>query len=729
MAYFKLDLPDSINTYAFDYHSHFTGILPVRSKARDDTRPSMARLVAEAYNIDPDRAELVLFDYALALMIDPASNPFARLGKAANKAAYERAECAGENIYIACVIVLDRFGYLGPELRSLPIERRDIYDAVRSTVIIPALTARGDVDRGLLKTIRYFNGKTYSTNKYTPFDDCYKMRGVFVKQFCGADPADYSKWDQSGPQAQRYHAWIDATFDYLYQSGVRNTQSAATEDEIEALNARVTRYNSARGSNFKLLVHTPNQYLRDGKLREYLDAKVLPQLINPAYTNVVGLDLLGAENKVGNYRELFAFLAAQSDQLVGQFGPGKPRSRTLIAHIHCGEGSGFGADNRSMTGYGIYELGSVGDGYFKRFSRYILSCAKAAEERLADTPRGTRGTAIAQGLFDELFHNNAMTYRSRALRRFDISTERSRSLAAYNAKRNVMALSESFDSVPVSGARSWYQQLTQDSALFSFRLGHDYYYRSYMAAKYPAVAFDTNLGSNAITGASGLFASIESYRINRGFRHLDGYIDTDVLEAAGNAVAYMGSDALTQEQIAKFASYSAIPGRFYDVLDEADTQQWIWTQLTGALGALSTDKALSYQIYKNLVNDIAGNAGPGAQRYQALIRVFTLYQNWRSYLLGADGQGAEHTETQDEFLRMLILLAYTLLPTGVTDIDESLLGSLGNFVDEIAHAYWRDTVGVPTVPEPPTQPLRIERIDGFKSPASVVALYRRAVAQ
>src|SRR5690606_30127022 len=32
MAYFKLKIPKETNTYGFDYHSHFTGILPIRGR-------------------------------------------------------------------------------------------------------------------------------------------------------------------------------------------------------------------------------------------------------------------------------------------------------------------------------------------------------------------------------------------------------------------------------------------------------------------------------------------------------------------------------------------------------------------------------------------------------------------------------------------------------------------------------------------------------------------------
>ena len=730
MAYFKLKLPQEINTYGFDYHSHFTGILPVRNKHARDKRPSMQELVAKVmFGGDEDRAALQLFGYALSFMESAGTNPFARLAVAGNKALYERAECAGENIYVACILLLGRLDAGAPHGGPWRIDTADAYRATRTTVIEPAIAAAGPIPLDLLETVRYFNGKVYSSNKYTPFDDCYKMRGAFVKHFCGGDPADYGTWGAQDPRKLRYHAWIEDTLDYLHQSGIRNTQTATTEDELDALDARFAEYNRRRDCNYKLLVHTPHHYMRDGALRDYLDRTILPLLTDDRHRQLVGLDLLGAENKVGNYRELFEFLAANSAAFASRFGQDKPRSRRLVVHVHCGEGSGFGADNRSLTGCCAYRSGPPDDAYFRRFSRYILACARAAREKRADTPRGTRGTAVPLGLFDALFlGGGTLDHDGQLLHRFDINAADEREQAAYNAKRNVMALSETLAASPRDSDRSWYETLTGGESVFALRLGHDYHYRSYMAARYPEIAFDTNVGSNAITGAAGLFASVESYRINRGFRHLDGYIDTDVLQAVGNAVAYMGTDALTQEQVARFAAISAVPGDIDTVLDDAANHEWISTQLDHALGRLrggDDDQRLSYLIYRNLVAYVAGQAGPGPQRYQALTRVFTLFQNWRSYLLGADGQGAEHTDIQDEFLRMLVLLAYTLLPSGIRDVDESFLSTLGNFVDAIAYAYWHDTVGQPAVPSPARKALQLESIDGFKAPASVVALYRK----
>ncbi len=725
MGYFKLTEPARINRYPFDYHSHFSGILAVRG---EHGRRSLAGLLAEAdHHSDQAKGELALFGMALDFMADPEANPFARLlGKAVSaRVGYERAECAAENVYVAAVLLGAR-GYLPMDVLATPAYERELFAAVRKEVIDPALRASGEVDRELLATVRYFNGKIYSANKYTPFDDCYKMRGSFVKLFCDGDPARYQGWNTD--QKKRYHDWIDATFEYLAQEGITHTQTAATEDEMRVLAERAAIHNRENAAACKLLVHTPHQYMPDGALRDYLERKVLPLLTGDDCADVVGLDLLGAENKVGNYPELMEFLHDHRAELQRRFGPGEGRrSSRMVVHVHCGEGSGFGSDNRSMIGYLLHESGYPGERFFVALANYVLAGARAADARHGDTPRGTRGTNVPYGLFDELFRNNSLTWDGRTLRRFDVSSERSRASAAFNAKRNVMALSEAFDARPQGGRDGdWYRLLAEGDTPYAFRLGHAYYYRNYVAARYPQLAFDTNLGSNAITGASGLFGSIEGYRINRGFRHLDGYIDTNVLEAAGNAVAYMASEALTPAQVRLFVDLSEQERSLDAVL--ADARGEIEAQLKVVLGPIYVEQ-FYYDKYCALALKLSSRdvAGSAALRYQVLARVLTLFGNWRSYLLGADGQGAEHTDIRLEFLRMCLLLAYGLLPTGHKEVGVDLLDELQGLLLEIGGRYWKTTIdpGATFVVTP--SDVRLESFDGFKAPDSVAAVRRSAV--
>ncbi|NYF20350.1 hypothetical protein HDC36_001811 [Xanthomonas sp. JAI131] len=732
MAYFKLAEQTQLTRYVCDYHSHFTGILPTQRKQDDAAGPSLARLLAQRFYPNDAhglaKGELLLFDYALALMTDPASNPFARLLRKANRAEYERAECVAENLYIACQVLAANAGYLQEEL-ALPPQSPALYALVGREIVAPALASAAGPDARLRELVRYFNNKIYSASKYTPFDDAYKLRGNFVKQLCQGDPARYGSWSEA--QQADYRLWVTATFDYLREDGVLLTQSAATEDEIPQLAALAQQYNAQYGTDYRLLVHTPHQYMPDGALTKYLTDKVKPLLAGPGdgYATIVGLDLLGAENKVGNYGELFAWLQSTADALRGNFGSGDgKRALRAIVHIHCGEGSGFGAENRSLTGYYIHQAGEPDPAFYAALSAHVLDAWNAAQAKRRDTPRGTRGTATPQGLFEELFTNTAFGHAGHVLRRFDINAPLSRELAGYHAKRNVMALSEALDQPSATPATDCYHALVQDNPLYAFRLGHDYYYRSYMVSRYPWLAFDTNLGSNAITGASALFDSVQGYRLNRGYRHLDGYIDTDVLAAVGNAVLSMEAQGLSRAQVATFIGLSR-PDDLATTLQQ--NRAVLQPLLTDALAPIHdpAQDDFMFDTYCKLTLYCAGDDPSAASRYQAMVRSLLVFQNWRSYLLGADGQGVEHTGVQHEYLRMLVLLIYTLLPNNQNDLQVDLLQTVAALLRKLALGYWRATIGQPGMLEVNADPLGLESLDGFKGPASVVVVRRTPPTQ
>jgi hypothetical protein len=732
MAYFKLAEQTQLTRYVCDYHSHFTGILPTQRKRLDDEGASLAQLLAQrCYPGDAHRlakGELKLFDYALSLMIDSKSNPFARLLAKQNRADYERAECVAENLYIACQVLAANAGYL-PEELALPPQSPALYSLVGREIVAPALASAAGPDVRLRELVRYFNNKLYSANKYTPFDDAYKLRGHFVKQLCQGDPAKYDTWNEA--QKNDYQAWANATFDYLREDGVLLTQSAATEDEIPQLARLAQAYNTAKGTDYRLLVHTPHHYMAKGELASYLDAKVRPLLVGEGSPVVVGLDLLGAENKVGNYAELFKWLQANVEALGANFGDdgeGK-RARRMIVHIHCGEGSGFGAENRSVIGYYFHEAGDPDPAFYAALSAHVLDACGAAYAKRSNTVRGTRGTAIPQALFEELFANTAFSHAGHVLRRFDINAPLSRELAGYNAKRNVMALSEALDLIQVPFKEDYYRNLVEENPLYAFRLGHDYYYRSYMVSRYPWLAFDTNLGSNAITGASAQFDSVHGYRLNRGYRHLDGYIDTDVLNEAGNAVLSMDARSLSSSQIARFIELSRSKDDLPTTLQK--NRDFLLQQLKGALGPIKAaipEEAL-FATYCLLTEYCAGEQDVAALRYQAMVRVLQVFQNWRSYLLGADGQGVEHTGVQHEFLRMLVLLVYKMLLINQGEIPVAVLQALAALLQQLARGYWTATIGPLDDLQDAADPLGLESLDGFKGPASVVVVRRTPPAQ
>ncbi len=99
------------------------------------------------------------------------------------------------------------------------------------------------------------------------------------------------------------------------------------------------------------------------------------------------------------------------------------------------------------------------------------------------------------------------------------------------------------------------------------------------------------------------------------------------------------------------------------------------------------------------------------------------FQNWRCYLLGADGQGVEHSDLQDEFLRMLLIVAYQVLPAGRAAANDTLLDALQTLILSVAGAYWATAVN-PALPPAANAEAPLRRFEGYKGPSSVVVVVR-----
>ncbi|TXH67356.1 MAG: hypothetical protein E6Q88_10715 [Lysobacteraceae bacterium] len=738
MAYFQLTSDASIKRYPYDYHSHFGGILPVDRGPRAEInylikydlgqgeitttweKDRELSLLGLLGGNDERTAEMVgqkaLFVHALAWM--ERENPFALLSTRANPVLYERGECAAENIYVACVLLAQRW-LLPEEVVAAPASAPTLYRAVRN-VVLPGIGPRDE--QSLLEYLRYFNRKIYSANKYTPFDDVYKSRSAMMKQLL-----------ESPAGRGLYQQWMLATYAYLKQSGVLCNQVAIGVDEIANASAVSIAFNQRFDTRYNLLAHTPSGYISKDALRRDLNDKILPLLVSQGNANIIGLDLLGTENKVSNYATLFEFLVNASGEAVLPFGDvDNSRANAMAVHIHCGEGAGSGSDNRSMIGYCLANSSEpASDGFWRKYSGYIVRCGYNTGLKQADNALGTHGAAAhklngVSGLFDEMFRDNSLTWKGTLLHRFDINSALTRERVAYNGKRNAMAITEALEDKPPEqqNGSTYYELLTAPESIYALRLGHDFYYRSYVGAKFPLIAFDTNLGSNAITGAAGLFGSREGYRINKGFRHLEGYIETDVLVAASDAVAYMGSDSLTQAQAQTLMEISRGQGTLREILDNEVNQQRILEILDAALGPIAGEVDDTYGMYKHLVLEIIGGLTSRAYWFQAMARVCTVFQNWRSYLLGADGQGVEHTDLQDEFLRMLFMVAYRLLPAGQTRVNNAMLDTLQVLMLRVAGAYWSTTVSE-NAPPIADEGHVLVTFEGYKAPSSVVVVRQK----
>jgi hypothetical protein len=742
MAYFKLTSRTPIRQYPYDYHSHFGGILPLEIGPKAEQRYAVRfESNGQRYDIAIDAGETLsllglvmdrggdpmlaayngqrrLFAEALR-WAESDDNPLRKLAQRSDPVPYERGECVAENVYIAAVLLAEK-GWLAEPIADAPAESSTLYRSVREQFFPVAARA---VDRDLAAFLAYFNRQFYTVNEYTPFDDAYKMRSSLIKAL------------RAGPDGEQwYRKWMLATFAFLHRSGVRCSQIALGPDEVELADAIVAAFNREYHCQFRLLAHTAAAYLSDQALRDDLERKIMPFFRDPAkYKQVIGLDLLGTENKVANYTTLLEFLRTTSETVRLDFGPSpESRARAMAIHIHCGEGAAADSDHRSMVGYARMNLPTrVAGEFYRAFAAYIRRCAVNAARRNADNPLGVRGARARigpEGLFDELFRNDSITWAGLLLRRFDINTPGAAQRAAFNGKRNAMAIVEAFDQKPQgAGEENYYQLLTGRHSTYAFRLGHDFYYRGYVGSKLPKVAFDTNLGSNAITGASGLFWSADDFRINHGFRHLEGYIDTGVLDAANDAVVYMGVDALSEIELQNLWLMASEGDRLSEILDNERNREKIIGMLRAALGPIAAEVSDAYALYCRLALDLAGRSPVRTLWLRAMANALVAFHNWRCYLLGADGQGVEQTDLQDEFLRMLLMVAYQLLPGGQTAVNEGLIDTLQTLMLTLAGAYWATAVS-PALPQRADAQRPFERFEGYKGPSSAVVIERgRAV--
>lgn len=748
MAYFALPTL-TLPSYRFDYHSRFAGILPVEDAAsvagdalqlpvaykvqgRDGTLEVQATVViaegqqlslaavfggGEADDGQAGRGAVSLFLKALWLM--EQSNPLATLAASGNRARYERGECIAENIYIACVCLTR---WLGLNLRrGIAATDPVLYKTVRGALEALAKGAKPNTSatlEQLMPALRYFNRKIYSAGKYTPCDDAYRAR-CFALAKLRAEPGG----------EERYLQWMAMSLRYLEQQGVVHLQAGVDEDAIRAANAVATSYNQARQTRYKLLARTSADDGGAQDLAGDLGARILPLFEDPTLSEVIGIDLPGSDNQVGNYAELFAFLSAQlqvqpSPELTRFFGaaPGA-RALQLTNRIDCGAGMGVSQDNRSAIGYAMaYSLRLPGTGFYRAYSDYLFACLAAAKGRQAEEARGSVGTLLRPahdvcGLFDEMFRNDSLTCDGLTLRRYDIASARTRERIDFDGKRATMALCGSLDLAAPEQGPSYYERLTANTSLLGFRLGHACHYRSFVAAKYPFIAFDTGPGSHAIAGAAGSFASAEVGR-------LDAYLDTDLLRAASDRLMFTGLQALNAAQIAQLMSLVRNAASLADVF--VGGKPVIQEQLAAALALIGSVANLdrAYAAFQSLVEALVGDSNARSVWFATLSRVLSLFINWRSYLLGSDAQGLAHADTQDEFLRTIVLLAYNLAPFDASASAQANLGAqLQQLVASVSAAYWQATVGA--LAERAGTRQITATIAGYKAPASVVTVTRK----
>ncbi|ELT3994615.1 hypothetical protein ACXVSK_32010 [Pseudomonas aeruginosa] len=685
MPYFTLEEKVDIKTYPFDYHNHFSGVLPLESdilwqrekstfnyessaiEINKNQELSLIGLILASYESSiktseknapkpKDKAHIELFKLALDLMIE--SNPF----KGLRTEDYIRGECVAENIYLACSIIQHR---LTKERTEFHIETPHIYQTTKEKLVPP-------YSPELIEIIKYFNRKIWSGNKYTPFDDAYWARGVIRKKF----PLIYNS----------------LTLCFLLETGTFFTQTAMGASDFKKLNSTINEFNKNEKTAYRILAHTAHSYTTSEQFLSEL--KSITDLFSSTEEPnlLAGIDLLGAETKTGFY-ELFFEHMIKSETNLENYLKRTDSTKKIVLHIHCGEGTGISESNRSLTGSSLY-TNNKDDTTTLSSQLFIhaITCYKNALRKSEKNLREQKNLSIKDtppsslsGLFDELFHTNKLIIESKEANRFNITSETTQSLTSHYAKTNIINLCQAFEK-PYKNGKSYYEWLT-NKEIFTIRIGHAYYYRPYIAYKFPKIHFDTNLGSNFITGSSTLFSSSQEYKINRGLRHLNGYIETEKLRQLEDRL-------------------------FFPRPHEAESAGHNDQNLPKTCPPKVTEA-----IYKYIKSN-PFFCTPSPQNEAAIAQASDVASNWRSYILGADGQGVEHSNMQHEFIRMIAMLTYRQ-HNSERRIPAIVIEAIQDLLIDIAKIYWEETIG-PVGTSDSTKRHTIEHLEGFIAPHSII---------
>ncbi|HEC1599544.1 TPA: hypothetical protein R1Y83_006354 [Pseudomonas aeruginosa] len=685
MPYFTLEEKVDIKTYPFDYHNHFSGVLPLESdilwqrekstfnyessaiEINKNQELSLIGLILASYESSiktseknapkpKDKAHIELFKLALDLMIE--SNPF----KGLRTEDYIRGECVAENIYLACSIIQHR---LTKERTEFHIETPHIYQTTKEKLVPP-------YSPELIEIIKYFNRKIWSGNKYTPFDDAYWARGVIRKKF----PLIYNS----------------LTLCFLLETGTFFTQTAMGASDFKKLNSTINEFNKNEKTAYRILAHTAHSYTTSEQFLSEL--KSITDLFSSTEEPnlLAGIDLLGAETKTGFY-ELFFEHMIKSETNLENYLKRTDSTKKIVLHIHCSEGTGISESNRSLTGSSLY-TNNKDDTTTLSSQLFIhaITCYKNALRKSEKNLREQKNLSIKDtppsslsGLFDELFHTNKLIIESKEANRFNITSETTQSLTSHYAKTNIINLCQAFEK-PYKNGKSYYEWLT-NKEIFTIRIGHAYYYRPYIAYKFPKIHFDTNLGSNFITGSSTLFSSSQEYKINRGLRHLNGYIETEKLRQLEDRL-------------------------FFPRPHEAESAGHNDQNLPKTCPPKVTEA-----IYKYIKSN-PFFCTPSPQNEAAIAQASDVASNWRSYILGADGQGVEHSNMQHEFIRMIAMLTYRQ-HNSERRIPAIVIEAIQDLLIDIAKIYWEETIG-PVGTSDSTKRHTIEHLEGFIAPHSII---------
>lgn len=404
--------------------------------------------------------------------------------------------------------------------------------------------------------------------------------------------------------------WVKMTLDFQTQQGIDHSQIATSINSVENQAELFFEFNNENKTQHMLLVQTANGYNTTEELKEDLE-KIKKKLHSnwggKGNKIVIGLDVLGQETGIIDHATVLKSAQEIAKEKTDFL-------RKLTVHIHAGEGCGSAPHNRSLAGYWFchaHQAEQHGAEFYSAFADYILNayhntCAHQA-----------RHDALANRWNEYTKNHQSSAEIDKKLSNFfdEVFYHKSLTVRGITCRRYDLSSATTRALVAYSAKRNIIalaEHLVDAGDQYSglaIRAGHALHYRNYLLQRaVPEQAkntlqlnCDTNLGSNFITGASTLFPDIESYRFNKGLRKLDGVFD-------------------------------------YEYMDKLKA---------ALLGQISAEKLQK-------VREAPKQSENNDEDLKALAR---------SLLIGADGQGMEHTDIQIEAMRQAILLSLIAFET------------------------------------------------------------------
>ncbi|MGD6066195.1 hypothetical protein QUU95_22620, partial [Xanthomonas citri pv. citri] len=134
---------------------------------------------------------------------------------------------------------------------------------------------------------------------------------------------------------------------------------------------------------------------------------------------------------------------------------------------------------------------------------------------------------------------------------------------------------------------------------------------------------------------------------------------TNAIQELSDRVMYAGVRSLDRSDVQALLELSRTCKDGDDFMDQVGAA--LPTLLGKAMAPIYDARAANEwsDCFGVLLEAMIGLSASRAVWFDAATRVLSLFANWRSYLLGCDGQGVEHTDSRAEYLRCALLMAYS----------------------------------------------------------------------